>query len=174
MIGRVQQPKIKVPFTNLDLVLEIFAFIIIIYLWLFIIYELPKLPARIPLHFDLSGKADRIGSKTDLYWIPVITSVLYIGLSVLNLFPHKFNYLVTITENNALKQYRLATRLIRTLKVLVNMVFGWVITIVIRSANGTLFYPYEGILVILSIFIPVIVYLIAASRVESMRIQKDQ
>ncbi|MFO0415115.1 MAG: DUF1648 domain-containing protein [Bacteroidota bacterium] len=171
---RLQRPVVKLPFTAFDSILEIFAFVLLVFSWGYIFYKLPDLPAQIPVHFDLTGKVDRIGSKTDLYWIPVIASVLYIGLSVLNLFPHKFNYLVTITENNALKQYRLATRLIRTLKVLVNMVFGWVITIVIRSANGTLVYPYEGILVILLLFIPVIVYLIAASSVESMRIQKDR
>lgn len=77
------------------------------------------LPERIPLHFNFSGDAIGYGAKEILWNLPITTLVLYLGLTILNRFPHIFNYPTEITEANAQRHYRNATRMIRALKFVI-------------------------------------------------------
>ncbi|MNN12054.1 hypothetical protein D3C81_1250330 [compost metagenome] len=94
--------------------------------------------------------------------IPFITTVLYVAMTIINRFPHLFNYPVKITEENALQQYTSASRLIRYLKFIVVVIFGIIafksIPNVAATSEGvgTWFLPF----VLLSVFVPVIYFLI--------------
>jgi hypothetical protein len=48
-------------------------------------------------------------------------------MTVLNRFPHIFNYTTTITEENALREYTRATRLVRYLKLTMVLILGIVV-----------------------------------------------
>jgi len=62
--------------------------------------------------------------------------VLYVGLTILNLFPHIFNFPVRITPRNAEKQYRNATQTIRWLKVLMVVLFAYITYAIIKTGLG--------------------------------------
>lgn len=72
-----------------------------------------------------------------MIWIlPAIGFILYVGLTVLNMFPHVFNYPVKITEENAEKQYNIATQAIRVLKVLIAFMFAYITYTSVKTALG--------------------------------------
>ncbi|MEQ8623817.1 MAG: DUF1648 domain-containing protein [Vicingaceae bacterium] len=119
----MKRPRVKIPLSNIDWLIEIvggvFFILMIVYPW----HYFDQLPETIPTHFDASGNPDGYDSKDKLWNILSIGGVIYIVLTILNFSPHFFNYLTTITEENAARQYRLATTLLRRLKVLIAICF---------------------------------------------------
>jgi uncharacterized membrane protein len=86
-------------------------------------YSCMKLPAIVPVHFNAAGNPDSYGSKYTLIFLPVLAVLVYFFLGFLNRYPHWFNYLQQITEDNAETQYRQSTRLLRLLRLNVMMIF---------------------------------------------------
>jgi len=68
--------------------------------------------------------------------LPLIATVLFVGLTFLNKFPHIFNYPTNITPHNALRQYTNATRMIRYLKLVIVVIFGLIAFKTIQNGNG--------------------------------------
>ncbi|AWA30390.1 hypothetical protein HYN48_09985 [Flavobacterium magnum] len=130
------EPRITLTLSPTDKFIELICWLSIINIWILVFVNYPKLPGIIPIHFDLSGKADGFGAKENLFALPVVTTVVAVGLTLLNRFPHRFNHLVTITPDNALRQYTMATRFIRCLKLATVLIFGLVVWGMIRSASG--------------------------------------
>jgi len=100
------KPKINPPLRTTDVIIEALAAICLIYMVTQLIIVYPGIDHQVPTHFGSSGKPDAWGSKTSLLLIPVVSIVIYAGLTVLNKYPYIFNYPVPITEENASKQYR--------------------------------------------------------------------
>jgi len=117
------RPKIIVPLTKSDYCFEIATAIALIICWLLPVLLFPNLPDTIPTHYGLNGRPDDWGSKVSIFLLPAITTILYLGLTVLNRFPHVFNYTVKITSDNAKQQYYRSTRIIRILKLTVIVLF---------------------------------------------------
>jgi uncharacterized membrane protein len=113
----------KEPF---DFFLEYSALIVLIATWGFIIYHFNKLPDIIATHFDLNGNPNGFGSKFTIWLLPIIITLVYILIYVLNRYPHKFNYLTKITEQNAYKQYKLASRMMRILLFNITILFAYI------------------------------------------------
>ena len=119
----MRRPRVKVSLTTIDWIVEIIGAVLFILMIVYPWYYYDQLPTTIPTHFDASGNPDDYSPKNEL-WSSVIKGiVIYIGITILNFFPHLFNYLTTITKENAAKQYRLATTLMRRIKVLMVICF---------------------------------------------------
>lgn len=118
-----QRPVIKLKLSFFDLFAEVVALVLLLLLWIMILAGYSRLPETIPVHFNLSGTADGFGSKKEIFGSAAIATAIYQALSLLNKFPHKSNYLTTITTANALQQYTMGTRIIRILKILVISLF---------------------------------------------------
>jgi uncharacterized membrane protein len=146
------RPKLKIKLDIYDKTLELLAFSAFIWLiWLVFRYY-PDLPERIPTHYDIQGKADAYSSKSSFFILPLVGSVIYTGLLILNRFPHIFNYPKAITAENARRQYTLATKLVRGLNFI--------------NITGFAFFTYYEILTALGSVsgIPVtVIYLYLAS-----------
>lgn len=130
------RPIIKIEFTLNDKLIEIFSWLLFVMMWVIPIIGYSMLPDTIPTHFNIAGEADNWGNKLSVYILPVIGTLLFILLTVVNRFPHIFNYSVEITEDNALRQYTNATRLIRVLKLVLSVIFNLIAVFTIRSAKG--------------------------------------
>jgi uncharacterized membrane protein len=131
-----ERPIIKLELTAFDKALEIFGWTLIVAIWVLTITNYTNLPDTIPIHYNIEGQADGFGEKRNILTLPVIATVLFIGLTILNKFPHIFNYPTNITADNALKQYTNATRLIRYLKLVIVFIFGLIVFKTIQNANG--------------------------------------
>jgi uncharacterized membrane protein len=155
-----RRPRIKLKYTTTDKVIEIVAGSSLLVVWGLIIVNYSDLPDIIPIHFNGSGEADRFEGKSNIWNLPIVASVLFIILSIVNRYPHIFNYPTKITKENAQRQYTYATRLIRSVKLIFVVVFGLVEFKTIQVAQGvanglgTWFLPF----VLAAVFIPIIYF----------------
>lgn len=117
------RPKLKIELTTLDKITELVGWIFIIALWSMTIISYNQLPDIIPTHFNLKGEVDGYGEKWTILLLASLATFLFLAMTFLNKFPHRFNYLTVITKDNALRQYTIATRVIRFLKILMVAIF---------------------------------------------------
>lgn len=156
------RPKIKMKLTVTDNFLEIIGWMAIAVIWTLTITSYPKLPEIIPTHYNYAGEVDGYGGKRKILGLPIVATILFVGITILNKFPHIFNYPTKITENNALRQYSIATRMMRYLKLFLVVLLGLIVFKTIQNANGqtdglgTWFLP----LALGLIFLPVIYFMI--------------
>jgi uncharacterized membrane protein len=153
------RPKIKVPYESVDYVMELVCIALLILMWAYAFVEHASLPDIIPTHFNSAGIADDYGSKSTIFIMPVIGSLVYLLLFVVNMYPHIHNYSVNITAENALKNYRFSTRFLRTVNVLMCLLFTYITYNIVESATasetgiGSFFLPIViGISVLLPVF----------------------
>jgi uncharacterized membrane protein len=155
------RPKIKIwQFTIFDLIVEIAGLIAIVAIWILLMVTYSKLPDVIPIHYNYLGQADNFGTKSSIFLLPLIATVLFAGMTILSRFPHIFNYPVKITENNAFFQYSNAARMIRCLKLALVLIFGYiVIHTVLNTGNeglGIWFMPLS----LAIIFVPALYFIV--------------
>lgn len=156
-----ERPVLKLEWTFVDRILEITGWVAMVVLWILTIRYYPGLPDSIPTHFNALGQVDGYGGKGTLLILPVIVTVVVVGLTILNRFPHVFNFAVSITQENALKQYTNATRFIRYLKLVIVLIFGLIAFNMVQNAQG----KADGMgiwvlpLMLGLIFIPLIIYI---------------
>lgn len=138
-------PRLQLKPSPLDQVLETTAWLTLVSLWAITLYHYSNLPDSIPTHYNLEGRPDRYGRKATLLLLPIVGTVVFATITLLNKHPHIFNYPGKITEANALKQYTSATRLLRILKsgILINfLLITWgTISDATGQTNGMGWWP---------------------------------
>lgn len=157
-----ERPKIKLIPTTADKLVDLLGWIVLLAIWGWTFSHYSTLPETIPTHYNAAGEADDFGGKTSIIRLPIIATLLFIGITVLNRYPHIFNYPTAITQDNALRLYTLATRMLRYLKLVLVLVFGGIEFMTIQHATGKAaglggwFLPLTAGL----IFIPLIYFVI--------------
>ncbi len=131
-----EKPKLKLELSTVDKIFEIIGWLSIVAIWALTSMHYNNLPDTIPTHYNALGQADGMGGKATILILPILATILFIGLTVLNKFPHIFNYPTNITNKNALKQYTNATRMIRYLKLVLIVIFGLIVFKTIQNVNG--------------------------------------
>jgi uncharacterized membrane protein len=125
------------------------------------------LPDQIPAHFGITGQPDRWGSKKEIWLLPALSVVIYVGMTVLSRYAPKFNYLWEITPANAARQYQLARSLVTALKAEVIALFAIIswqsIRVAMNRAEG-LGLPFTVILALTTLTI--VIYLWSALRIS--------
>ena len=138
---KTERPKLQIPLTASDKVVEVLCWSGLLFLWLITFFMYDSLPETIPVHFNAMGKVDRLGDKSSIWFLPIITTVLVAGLTWLNRNPHTFNYLEEITAENAERNYKMGTRLMRYLKLFVVVLFGAILLTDVQSSGQDLSVP---------------------------------
>jgi uncharacterized membrane protein len=132
----LQRPVLQLEKTPLDNLLDWLAVGLALACWLLVGYYYGQLPEEIPAHFNASGQPDRYDGKGILIFLPVLTTVLVAVLHFVKRIPHKFNYLVNITEENAPFEYRKAVMMMRVLSVLTAMLMLFLVYKIIQGGLG--------------------------------------
>lgn len=136
------RPKIKIELTKSDKILEIIALLLLVCLWIYVIYNYNSLPDIINTHFNAQGKPDGSGEKQYIFGLPGIATFMYLLVTIASRYPHTFNYLEEITEENALEQYTKMTKLSRILKIILIGIFGYSSWQTISNVDvSPLFFP---------------------------------
>lgn len=130
------RPQIEIPLTTFDKIQEKGAWILFLTLWCAPFWFWTSLPEQVPTHFGFDGSPDHWGSKNTIFLLPIITTFLFALLTIVNRYPHSFNYLKPITPENALGQYTSATRMIRKLKMLLLFWFNVILWQIVQTAQG--------------------------------------
>jgi uncharacterized membrane protein len=156
------RPKIKLKRTSFDWALEFVAFAFLVTLISLPLIHLKDLPETIPVHFNATGQPDGYGNRSSLWILPLTGTFMYLMFTILEGFPQIYNYPVQITPENAVTQYRLATRLMRFLKTIILVTFSIISFQTIKTATrgaaglGKVFLP----VFLLLTFIPIIIYVV--------------
>jgi uncharacterized membrane protein len=115
-----ERPEIKIKKTPFDLCIEVVSLLIVLAHWFVVLLFYFKLPKIIPIHYNALGEIDGWGNKLTIFFSPVISVGLYIGITVAQRFPHIYNYAtIEITEQNAPRLYQIAVRMMSIVKLLV-------------------------------------------------------
>jgi uncharacterized membrane protein len=135
MENKYPQPSIKIRHTTFDWITEFIAFSFLIILFAIPLIYYNGLPDRIPVHFNGAGVPDGYGSRSTLWILPLTGAFMYLLFTIIEAFPQIYNFPVKINPENALTQYRLATRLIRILKAVILILFSFISYQTIRTAT---------------------------------------
>lgn len=156
--------------TKSDNIIEYIAIGTLISIWVYVFFSYFKLPETIPIHFNLSGEVDGYGNKGILFLLAVIPTIISVGLTVLNNYPHLFNYTVEITAENAKKQYTFATRMIRYLKLCICILFAAILFEVNMSAvhSSNTFGPWFIPVAIVLVLSPIVFFIIKSRKMKSI------
>jgi uncharacterized membrane protein len=119
-----QQTRIKIELTANDKIVEIIGWFALAAIWAMVITSYPKLPNTIPTHYNAVGEVDGLGNRINIFLLPLLATLFFVGITILNKFPHIFNYLNQIDSDNALRHYTNATRMNRYIKLFFIVVFG--------------------------------------------------
>ena len=120
--------------------MEALSALFIILLVVYPIYYFNELPDVIPVHFNFAGNPDGYSQKSSMWILPGIGVILSILLLVMSRFPHLHNYSLKITEENAERQYRLSSKLMRIVNLIISGGFLYIsyrtIQISLNQAGG--------------------------------------
>jgi len=136
MDKKSDRPQLDLPPTATDRWLDALALAALVALIALPAYAYGDLPDRVPKHFSLNGEPDSWGAKTSIWLLPAIGVALFALLTLVNRKPHTFNYLTTITADNAEHQYRNAMTMIRVLRLLILLTFLYLVWGTLRTAQG--------------------------------------
>lgn len=107
----------KTAYTKLQKILEIIGIILLISFIGFIAISWADLPNKIPGHYNAAGVFDRWADKWEILMLPVITTILYGGLSVIGLFPQMWNVPQIKKESNKYLVYSTKKTMLILMKV---------------------------------------------------------
>ncbi len=132
----------------------------VVLFWVYYLtFHWEPLPERVPSGFDWSGAPRGWASKSFLLFLPSLSLVLYVVLTVTSRFPHKGNFPVQVTEENAPRLYAMARWVLNITKLQAIAMMGyiewkmiqtgrenvaglnpWVMGILVAAAIGTALY----------------------------------
>lgn len=131
-----ERPDIRPALLPLEWIFEALAAAALLLTLLFFAKLFPPLPATVPTHFDFSGKADGWGSKNTEFLILGIDVGLYALITIVCRFPRAFNMPVTITRENAAREYRLGRISLEAAKLVITTGMLFVIWSTLSGAAG--------------------------------------
>lgn len=132
------RPRIDIPLTRLDLVLETAGALCLLGFAGFGAYVWPRVPEIVPRHFGLDGAPDAWGHRGEMLVLPIVGLVLYASLTALQRFPHIYNYPVAVTSENAPELYSLGRRFLLITKTILTASLGFAFFSTIQTALGKL------------------------------------
>jgi len=106
-----------------DIFVEMVCLILLIGVLAYLFLNWSSVPDKIPGHYNVMGKIDRMGSKKELLILPIIGWVMYLIMTVIGNFPQIWNTGVTVTEENKERVYRITKNLLNTVKLIMVAVF---------------------------------------------------
>ena len=118
-----KRPKIKLPLTLFDKIIEVTSYLALVAFWVMTIFAFTTLPESIPTHYNGMGEVDGYGPKATIFFLPALGTVLFAFLTFIIKKPETFNYTVEITEEKALTQYTNSTKLLRFMKLALLILF---------------------------------------------------
>ena len=156
-----KRPRINIGVTLFDFIIEITGLVAVLAIWGSLAVTYSGLPDAIPIHYNM-GQVDKPGGKNSIFILPALATVLFVGMKILCRFPHRFNYPVKITENNAFLQYRNMAKMIRCLTLAIILVFGYIFfhTVLNTGENTAGIVIWFLPVTLATIFIPITYFMV--------------
>lgn len=146
-----------------DLFGNILCLVILIGILIYLIIHWNSIPDKIPGHYNGMGEIDRMGSKGEILVLPIISWLMYLGMTVIERFPQVWNTGVRVTEENRERVYRTIKNMLSTMKLIIVAVFSY---LTINSAQVLPLSPWFLPVFLILIFGSIIFFIIRLIRVS--------
>ncbi|HET9109996.1 MAG TPA: DUF1648 domain-containing protein [Ktedonobacterales bacterium] len=135
--GQIEQrPHIRPPRSALEVACTFLTWAALLVLIAMTAYSWPMLPAIVPTHFGADGTPNAYGSKDSVLLLPGLLVALTLFFALLSRFPWAFNYPITITPENAERQYRRGRTLLAVVNTAIALTFAYIQWQTIQVARG--------------------------------------
>lgn len=128
-------PVLKLKMTFIEKLCNVLGILSFSSVILYIIYTWNTIPNLIPGHYNASGEVTRWGGREELFILLAVGVLLWIGMTILERFPHVYNY-KNLTEANVEGQYINSRIMMNFLKNEIAILFPFIIWNDIRVARG--------------------------------------
>ena len=163
-----EKSQLHIEKTMLEKVANSIGVVSIVSMILYIAFNWSALPNDVPIHFNAAGEVDRWGSKWWILFLPIITTLLYIFMEVIERNPHTHNYPAHLTEQNAAQFYKESCRVMNLTKNIATMMLAY---IAVRSVLVAL-EKVQGLgIVVMGIFLLLLGFVIIRSMIRMSKIQ---
>lgn len=113
----------KLKRSKYDILINTACLILLVGIIVFLGVNWHTIPDKIPGHYNASGIINRWGNKGELWIVPVIAWIMYLGITALEHFPQIWNTGVEVTKENKERVYWILKNLIGTVKLIMSAVF---------------------------------------------------
>jgi len=90
----------EIKFTRFQKTLEIIGLLLIIGMIIFVCVRYNQLPEQIPGHYNAKGEINRWGNKSEIFIVPIVSTLLYAFITIITFFPEAWNIPIKITDKN--------------------------------------------------------------------------
>lgn len=143
--------------TIVNRILNILCLLVLVGITVYLIIRWNSMPKLIPKHFDFAGNVDSYGDKGSILIMPIMSWVLYIIITVLEMFPQIWNTGVKVTEQNKFRVYAILRLMIDIIKLVFVLSFAY---ITICSVEFTPLGTWFGFVEIGTIFLTIILCMV--------------
>ncbi|WP_179134425.1 DUF1648 domain-containing protein [Oceanobacillus timonensis] len=141
-------PVLKLKMTFIEKLLNVVGILSFSGVMMYMIYTWNAVPNLVPGHYNVSGEVTRWGGREELFILLAVGVLLWIGMTVLERFPHVHNY-KNLTEANIKGQYINSRMMMNVLKNEIAILFPFIIWNDIRVARGFSSYMNTWSLIII-------------------------
>lgn len=125
----------KFKYTRFQVAMEIVGLLLLVGMIIFVCIQWNQLPNKIPGHYNAMGEVDRWGSKSEIFLLPIVSTILYSLFTVLSFLPKTWGLPVKITESNREKLYNCTRSMLLFVKVEILGIFFY-LTYNMATANS--------------------------------------
>lgn len=109
-----------------DIIVNVICLGLLVGIIIYLGFSWNNIPQKIPVHYNGAGVIDRWGNKGELLIVPIISWIMYLGITALEKSPQIWNTGVQLTEQNKERVYRILKNFIGTEKVLMVAIFTFI------------------------------------------------
>lgn len=117
------------------IVLNILGFCFLALTFFITIKNYPKLPDRIPIHFNIEGEADRYGHRKWIFFTPFLSLVIFVSMTIIAFGNVGYNNPVETTDQNIDTQKYIGDIVIGGLNAICMVLFYLVTLLMINYQN---------------------------------------
>lgn len=141
IFDKPERPVVRLKMATLELVVEAVALAGIVANVILFLYYWPKLPDVAAAGIGSAG----LSRSAMFSFVTLLPMIIYVGATLLGLFPSSFKYPVKITQDNAAREYRLAADMLRVVKaevVVCMLILEWVFINIAMGEEMTISPPF--------------------------------
>lgn len=115
----MNRPKTHIKKDSFDKIIEFFGFVAILSL---IAYTL-SIYADLPDKISMRVASENLSNKINIFSLPIISTIMFVGLYFLSKKPELLNYPTEITKENAKYLYKYGAKMLRVLNTVIIILF---------------------------------------------------
>lgn len=155
------RPKLEFQNTRYERVIAWASILGLIVLFLLPAIRISDIDNMVAIHMGILGNMGNYVNKYFIFLIPLCALLIYVLSRYLTKFPHKLNYIYSITEENAHRQYRNARLGLKIMTLEVIYLLLWLELSSISEALGKEYTLYSIIFIVnLILMILTLIYMI--------------